>query len=57
MMSRRNVTESRAETLAQALRLEYLTVGWNLVEGIVAVGAALAVGVGTTLTSDPVRRR
>jgi divalent metal cation (Fe/Co/Zn/Cd) transporter len=30
--------------LAQALRLEYLTVGWNVVEGAVAVGAAIAAG-------------
>ena len=30
--------------LARALRLEYLTVGWNLVEGVVAVIAALAAG-------------
>lgn len=27
-----------------ALRLEYLTVGWNVVEGLVAVAAALAAG-------------
>jgi divalent metal cation (Fe/Co/Zn/Cd) transporter len=30
--------------LARALRLEYLTVGWNVVEGVVAVAAALAAG-------------
>lgn len=35
---------SRARTLSHALRLEYLTVGWNIVEGIVAVVAALAAG-------------
>lgn len=34
----------RPEQLARALRLEYLTVGWNLVEGVVAVGAALVAG-------------
>jgi divalent metal cation (Fe/Co/Zn/Cd) transporter len=34
----------RGEMLGRALRLEYLTVGWNLVEGVVAVGAALAAG-------------
>jgi divalent metal cation (Fe/Co/Zn/Cd) transporter len=28
----------------QALRLEYVTVGWNVVEGLVAVAAALASG-------------
>ncbi len=35
---------SRAATLKHTLRLEYLTVGWNIVEGIVAVTAALAAG-------------
>jgi divalent metal cation (Fe/Co/Zn/Cd) transporter len=34
----------REPMLAQALRLEYLTVGWNVVEGAVAVGAAIAAG-------------
>jgi cation diffusion facilitator family transporter len=34
----------RELTLARALRLEYLTVGWNVVEGVVAVAAALAAG-------------
>jgi divalent metal cation (Fe/Co/Zn/Cd) transporter len=28
----------------RALRLEYLTVGWNMVEGIVAISAAIAAG-------------
>jgi divalent metal cation (Fe/Co/Zn/Cd) transporter len=32
----------RRSDLAVALRLEYLTVAWNLIEGIVAVGAASA---------------
>lgn len=35
-------TPERARHLRDALRLEYLTVGWNVVEGIVAVTAALA---------------
>lgn len=35
---------SRARTLARALRLEYLTVGWNIVEGVIAIAAALAAG-------------
>jgi divalent metal cation (Fe/Co/Zn/Cd) transporter len=30
--------------LQRARRLEYFTVGWNLVEGLVAVGAAIAAG-------------
>ena len=34
----------RPTLLRRGLRLEYLTVGWNLVEGVVAVGAALAAG-------------
>lgn len=34
----------RRASLPQALRLEYLTVGWNVIEGIVAVAAALAAG-------------
>jgi len=32
----------RTRQLRDALRLEYLTVGWNVIEGIVAVAAALA---------------
>ena len=35
---------SREASLAHARRLEYLTVGWNVVEGVVAVGAAVAAG-------------
>ena len=35
---------SRARTLSHALRLEYLTVGWNIIEGFVAIVAALAAG-------------
>jgi divalent metal cation (Fe/Co/Zn/Cd) transporter len=34
----------RGHQLARAVRLEYVTVGWNLVEGTVAVTAALAAG-------------
>ena len=34
----------RPESVHRALRLEYLTVGWNVVEGIVAVTAALIAG-------------
>lgn len=36
--------EGRADLLRRGLRLEYLTIGWNLVEGVVAVTAALAAG-------------
>lgn len=34
----------RARLLTRGLRLEYLTVGWNIVEGLIAVGAGLAAG-------------
>ncbi len=36
--------DQREVLLSRALRLEYLTVGWNIVEGLVAVVAALAAG-------------
>ncbi|MBA2633383.1 MAG: hypothetical protein H0U86_10360, partial [Chloroflexi bacterium] len=39
-----SASESRPALLRRGLRLEYLTVGWNIVEGIVAVAAALAAG-------------
>jgi cation diffusion facilitator family transporter len=35
---------ARSAQLGHALRLEYLTVGWNIVEGVVAVVAGLAAG-------------
>ena len=35
---------TRPRLLARGLRLAYLTVGWNIVEGFVAIGAALAAG-------------
>jgi divalent metal cation (Fe/Co/Zn/Cd) transporter len=38
------VTTNRAEALRHGLALEYLTVGWNVVEGLVAVTAALMAG-------------
>ena len=34
----------RATALRRAVRLELLTVGWNLIEGVVGVAAALAAG-------------
>jgi divalent metal cation (Fe/Co/Zn/Cd) transporter len=37
-------TGNRAHLLRRGLRLEYLTVGWNIVEGLIAVGAGLAAG-------------
>jgi divalent metal cation (Fe/Co/Zn/Cd) transporter len=38
----RNV--SRRQLLTRGLRLEYLTVGWNIVEGAISIIAALAAG-------------
>ena len=38
------VVPGRRALLHRALRLEYLTVGWNLVEGAIAITAALAAG-------------
>jgi divalent metal cation (Fe/Co/Zn/Cd) transporter len=35
---------ARRGLLRRGLRLEYLTVGWNVVEGVIAVAAALAAG-------------
>ena len=35
---------SRSALLGQGLRLEYFTVGWNLVQGVVSIAAALAAG-------------
>ena len=32
---------SRARLLRRGLRLEYFTVGWNLIEGVVAIGAGV----------------
>jgi divalent metal cation (Fe/Co/Zn/Cd) transporter len=37
-------TVDRSRLLARALRLEYVTVGWNLVEGAIAIAAAMASG-------------
>jgi divalent metal cation (Fe/Co/Zn/Cd) transporter len=36
--------ETRRDLLRRALGLEWLTVGWNIVEGLIAVAAALAAG-------------
>jgi divalent metal cation (Fe/Co/Zn/Cd) transporter len=37
-------TAARAGLLRRGLHLEYLTVGWNIVEGAVAIAAAVAAG-------------
>jgi divalent metal cation (Fe/Co/Zn/Cd) transporter len=36
--------DRRPESVHKALRLEYITIGWNVVEGIIAVITALAAG-------------
>jgi len=36
--------ETRDQLLRRALRLEWLTVGWNVAEGLIAVAAAVAAG-------------
>ena len=38
------MTPARAALLARGVRLEILTVGWNVVEAVVAITAALAAG-------------
>lgn len=38
------MTASRAALLSRGLRLEYVTVGWNIAEGVIAVAAGLAAG-------------
>ena len=35
---------SRADLLRRGLHLEYLTVGWNIAEGVIAIGAGLGAG-------------
>ena len=43
-MTYERVTSDRAGLLRRSLRLEWLTVGWNAVEGVIALAAALAAG-------------
>jgi divalent metal cation (Fe/Co/Zn/Cd) transporter len=37
-------TIDRAPLLRRALWLEYLTIGWNVLEGVIAIGAAVTAG-------------
>jgi cation diffusion facilitator family transporter len=37
-------TAERSRLLTRGIRLEYITVGWNVVEGLVAIGAGVAAG-------------
>jgi divalent metal cation (Fe/Co/Zn/Cd) transporter len=43
-MNESSAAAQRVPLLQHALRLEYLTVGWNVVEGLVAVSAAALAG-------------
>lgn len=43
-MSATTLPSDRRRLLRRGLLLEYLTVGWNIVEGIVAIAAGLAAG-------------
>jgi divalent metal cation (Fe/Co/Zn/Cd) transporter len=43
-MSEVVIASDRTASLRQALRLEYLTIGWNVIEGMVAVSAAVLAG-------------
>ncbi|MGK2850311.1 MAG: cation diffusion facilitator family transporter [Candidatus Limnocylindrales bacterium] len=38
------IADLRPVNLKRGLQLEYLTVGWNVLEGIIAVGAGIAAG-------------
>lgn len=38
------IADLRPVNLRRGLRLGYLTVGWNVLEGLVAVGAGMAAG-------------
>jgi cation diffusion facilitator family transporter len=38
------IADLRPLNLKRGLQLEYLTVGWNILEGIIAVGAGIAAG-------------
>jgi len=39
-----SASQARGELLNRGLLLEYITVGWNIVEGIIAVGAGMLAG-------------
>jgi divalent metal cation (Fe/Co/Zn/Cd) transporter len=38
------VSDARATARANALRLEYFSIGWNVLEGVIAIAAARAAG-------------
>ncbi|MGH2355321.1 MAG: cation transporter, partial [Chloroflexota bacterium] len=39
-----SAAQARGDLLNRGLLLEYVTVGWNIVEGIVAIGAGVLAG-------------
>jgi len=39
-----NLENVREEAVGRGLHLEYLTVGWNILEGLIAVGSGLVAG-------------
>jgi cation diffusion facilitator family transporter len=44
MTSATDTEPARARLLRHGLRLEYLTVGWNIIEGVIAIGAGVVSG-------------
>lgn len=44
MTSTTDVRRTRAGLLRHGLLLEYLTVGWNIIEGLIAIGAGIVSG-------------
>jgi divalent metal cation (Fe/Co/Zn/Cd) transporter len=43
-VSQSSVTSRRVTLQQRALRLEYFTIGWNVIEAVVAIGAGVAAG-------------
>jgi divalent metal cation (Fe/Co/Zn/Cd) transporter len=43
-VSQSSVTSRRVTLHQRALRLEYFTIGWNVIEAVVAIGAGVAAG-------------
>jgi divalent metal cation (Fe/Co/Zn/Cd) transporter len=44
MAQQTDAAEHRGRLLRHGLLLEYLTVGWNIIEGVIAIGAGIASG-------------
>jgi hypothetical protein len=56
ILMRRLVTERRVALHGRALWLEYFTVGWNMVEAVVVIGAGLIAGSVALIGLVPTRR-